>query len=243
MKRVAVKGAAAWLTLTLGLLLAPASGAVAHPTRHGASVVDGAARFQVITPTLIRMEYAADGRFEDRPTFNAIARDRDAAAVFGALAPGPGLEIRTAPPGRCATRGTRARSVPATSACRSAAGRFGRHSARRRETTRSAAGTAAWTTTRPRPDRSISRCCTRGCSTGRLVPARRHQHRRGTRDGGSPAPPAGLPGRLPVRLLATTTSRASPTSRPHRPDPVAQCAFGTWFSEYYALPPPSTRPR
>src|SRR3954452_21106937 len=48
--------------------------AAAHPAHAGASVVDGAARFQVITPTLIRMEYAADGRFEDRPTFNALAR-------------------------------------------------------------------------------------------------------------------------------------------------------------------------
>jgi hypothetical protein len=31
-------------------------------------VVDGRARFQVITPSLIRLEYAADGDFEDRPT-------------------------------------------------------------------------------------------------------------------------------------------------------------------------------
>ncbi len=31
-------------------------------------VLDGRARFQVITPTLVRLEYAADRRFEDRPT-------------------------------------------------------------------------------------------------------------------------------------------------------------------------------
>ena len=32
------------------------------------SVIDaGAARFEVLTPTLIRLEYAQDGRFENRP--------------------------------------------------------------------------------------------------------------------------------------------------------------------------------
>src|SRR5439155_10753919 len=38
-------------------------------------VVDGSARFEVLTPTLIRLEYAADGRFEDGATFNVINRD------------------------------------------------------------------------------------------------------------------------------------------------------------------------
>ncbi|MGI8460634.1 MAG: TIM-barrel domain-containing protein [Solirubrobacterales bacterium] len=39
------------------------------------TVVAGDARFRVLTPTLIRVEYAADGNFEDRPTLNAIDRD------------------------------------------------------------------------------------------------------------------------------------------------------------------------
>lgn len=38
------------------------------------SVVDGKARFQVVTPTLIRLEFADDGRFEDRPTLTLGAR-------------------------------------------------------------------------------------------------------------------------------------------------------------------------
>ncbi|MFD7819169.1 TIM-barrel domain-containing protein [Streptomyces sp. NPDC059785] len=33
------------------------------------------ARFEVLSPTLIRTEYSGDGDFEDRPTFNAIGRD------------------------------------------------------------------------------------------------------------------------------------------------------------------------
>lgn len=39
-----------------------------------AQVRDGNARFTVITPTLIRMEYAADGQFEDRPTQTVAER-------------------------------------------------------------------------------------------------------------------------------------------------------------------------
>jgi hypothetical protein len=55
--------------------------ALAAPTAATAAetVVEGNARFQVITPTLIRLEYAEDGRFEDRPTTTAI--DRDAGPV------------------------------------------------------------------------------------------------------------------------------------------------------------------
>lgn len=40
-----------------------------------ATVVDGNARFQVLTSTLVRLEYAPDGDFQDRPTFFAIDRD------------------------------------------------------------------------------------------------------------------------------------------------------------------------
>jgi hypothetical protein len=69
------------LALTLAFSLAPTSGALANPGRRGASVVDGAARFQIITPTLIRMEYDLQCR---RP-------QPQAAAVLGAHhALGPG---------------------------------------------------------------------------------------------------------------------------------------------------------
>lgn len=43
--------------------------------RHGGAVTDGPVRIEVITPTLLRLEYAADGAFQDAPTFNAVARD------------------------------------------------------------------------------------------------------------------------------------------------------------------------
>ena len=59
---------AAAFAATTGLsAAAPAPGA---PT----VIRDGRARFEVLTPTLIRLEYAAYGRFENRPTLIAIDR-------------------------------------------------------------------------------------------------------------------------------------------------------------------------
>src|SRR4051794_19808752 len=37
-------------------------------------VMDGPGRVEVLSPTLLRLEHAADGVFEDRPTVNAVAR-------------------------------------------------------------------------------------------------------------------------------------------------------------------------
>jgi alpha-glucosidase (family GH31 glycosyl hydrolase) len=48
--------------------------AVRQPHRTSTVTVDNA-RFEVLSPTLIRTEYAGDGTFENRPTFNAIGRD------------------------------------------------------------------------------------------------------------------------------------------------------------------------
>ncbi|MCP2257789.1 Glycosyl hydrolases family 31 [Streptoalloteichus tenebrarius] len=44
------------------------------------AIVDGPTRFMVLSPTLVRLEYARDGRFEDRPSFNAVNRDFPGAA-------------------------------------------------------------------------------------------------------------------------------------------------------------------
>lgn len=45
------------------------------PTSHRtASVTSGNARFQILSPTLIRTEYAQDGKFTDSATFNAVGR-------------------------------------------------------------------------------------------------------------------------------------------------------------------------
>lgn len=41
----------------------------------GDAVVDGSARFEVLTPTLVRLEYSADRHFQDGPTFNVVNRN------------------------------------------------------------------------------------------------------------------------------------------------------------------------
>ena len=54
--------------------LAAARPALADPAEH-AAVVSGDARFEVLSPTLIRTEYSGTGRFVDGSTFNVIGRD------------------------------------------------------------------------------------------------------------------------------------------------------------------------
>ena len=65
---------------------AAATVVVSVAERRG-EVVDGKARFEVITPTLIRMEYAADGRFEDRPTMTVPRRPHRPPAYETSVAP------------------------------------------------------------------------------------------------------------------------------------------------------------
>jgi hypothetical protein len=43
--------------------------------RHGATVVAGDARFEVLTPEVIRLEYSPDGSFLNEPTFTVLDRD------------------------------------------------------------------------------------------------------------------------------------------------------------------------
>ncbi|HBJ95684.1 MAG TPA: hypothetical protein DDZ11_04270, partial [Lentisphaeria bacterium] len=45
------------------------------PPSAGNCVVCGEARFSVITPQLIRMEWSPDRKFDDRPTQNVRCRD------------------------------------------------------------------------------------------------------------------------------------------------------------------------
>ncbi|MFD1049180.1 hypothetical protein ACFQ1S_28415 [Kibdelosporangium lantanae] len=82
-----------WLTGVVVAALAPA----VAPSAEAASnvVVDGHARFEVLSPTLIRLEYAGDDVFQDRPTFNAIGRDMPVPA-FTTSVSGGYREIRTA---------------------------------------------------------------------------------------------------------------------------------------------------
>jgi hypothetical protein len=63
------------LSAALAVSAGPFAAAPAHAAPlPGGVVLDGNARFQVLTPTLIRLEYIEDGSFEDRPTLTATRR-------------------------------------------------------------------------------------------------------------------------------------------------------------------------
>ncbi|MCO5974073.1 ricin-type beta-trefoil lectin domain protein [Actinoallomurus soli] len=71
-RRSAVVSALATLATAASVVVAlPPSPATGAPA---AAVTDGSARFEVLTPTLIRTEYAGDGVFTDATTFNAVNR-------------------------------------------------------------------------------------------------------------------------------------------------------------------------
>jgi len=73
--RVAAATALALLASALSTMAGAAPAQAA-----GTTVVDGNARFEVLSPTLIRLEYAGDGAFQDAATFNAVNRSFPAAA-------------------------------------------------------------------------------------------------------------------------------------------------------------------
>lgn len=65
------------------------------PQAEAQAVVQGTCyRFTVLTPLLIRMEYAADGRFEDRAT-QVVVNRRFPVPSFQAVCEGAGVRIRT----------------------------------------------------------------------------------------------------------------------------------------------------
>ncbi|MEU4235960.1 TIM-barrel domain-containing protein [Actinoplanes sp. NPDC026619] len=77
-----IKNGSAAALLLAGLILVPTSPAHAQARAHKAgdsAVISGSARFEVLSPTLIRTEY---GRFTDAGTFNVVGRDAFPATSF-----------------------------------------------------------------------------------------------------------------------------------------------------------------
>ena len=69
---------------------------LAPPAQAATNVVtDGNARFAVLTPTLLRLEYAGDGVFQDGTTFNVVNRNFPAAAYTTTATADGYREIRT----------------------------------------------------------------------------------------------------------------------------------------------------
>jgi hypothetical protein len=78
---------------TIGLIPVAAAGSASRVADPSHAVVAGHARFEVLTPSMIRLEYSADGRFQNAPTM--VAQDRTPIASYiSAVAHGV-LTIRT----------------------------------------------------------------------------------------------------------------------------------------------------
>ncbi|HVV75513.1 MAG TPA: TIM-barrel domain-containing protein [Mycobacteriales bacterium] len=83
------------MAVVAGLAIVPATMSTARPATpapHDA-VRAGHARFEVLSPTLIRLEYAPDGHFENRPTM--VALDRNPISAFTTSRSHGVLTIRT----------------------------------------------------------------------------------------------------------------------------------------------------
>jgi hypothetical protein len=95
--RARMFGVGAALAGMAGLVLAvpPADAAVGRTSADRHAVRSGDARFEVLSPTLIRMEYAGDGKFTDAPTFNAVGRDGFGRTRFTRRVAGGWLTITT----------------------------------------------------------------------------------------------------------------------------------------------------
>jgi hypothetical protein len=85
------------LTLLAGMALAvlPSPAPADAAIDASAVVTDGNARFEVITPTLIRLEYAGDRSFQDATTFNAVNRSLPAPPFTTTVTADGFREIRT----------------------------------------------------------------------------------------------------------------------------------------------------
>ncbi|GAB2484019.1 TIM-barrel domain-containing protein [Jatrophihabitans fulvus] len=95
-RRLTVAVAALALGGGLAAALAPtASAAPSAPSARQRAVVSGDARFEVLSPTVIRTEYAGDAHFVDAATFNAVGRDGFPRTRFTSKVVGGWLTIDT----------------------------------------------------------------------------------------------------------------------------------------------------
>ncbi len=78
MNRRTSRIAAAMLAMSVSCSLGIASGETTEPATNPGQVVAGHARFSILTPALIRMEWSPTSTFEDRPSFAFNHRDLSA---------------------------------------------------------------------------------------------------------------------------------------------------------------------
>ncbi|MFE9817031.1 TIM-barrel domain-containing protein [Streptomyces sp. NBC_00236] len=93
-RRVSVLAALAVAASTTVTVADVASAGESHGHRIP-TVTSGHARFEILSPTLIRTEYAGDGTFTDDPTFNAIGREGFTPTAYTARTKGGWLTLST----------------------------------------------------------------------------------------------------------------------------------------------------
>jgi Glycosyl hydrolases family 31/Domain of unknown function (DUF5110)/Carbohydrate binding module (family 35)/Carbohydrate binding module (family 6) len=69
-----------------GILLTPSTVRGASAVSSSQIIVDGPARFEILSPGLIRLEYAGDQKFQDSTTFNMIGRNNFGRTQFSTSA-------------------------------------------------------------------------------------------------------------------------------------------------------------
>ncbi len=92
MSSVALAGSLALVTV-LAVVAEPAPAQAQVPSTQ--VVMSGNARFEVLSPRLIRAEYAQLGAFTDEPTFNVVGRDSYEPTAYSAERKDGWLEIST----------------------------------------------------------------------------------------------------------------------------------------------------
>ncbi|MGQ4511107.1 TIM-barrel domain-containing protein [Streptomyces sp. DW26H14] len=93
-RRLVAAAVSAGVLVALGAA-GPSRAASGHGAGPHAVVTSGDARFEVLSPTLVRTEYAGDKKFVDAATFNAIGRDAFAPAHYTTSTHDGRLTIRT----------------------------------------------------------------------------------------------------------------------------------------------------
>jgi Glycosyl hydrolases family 31/Carbohydrate binding module (family 6)/Domain of unknown function (DUF5110) len=92
---VAVAAVAGLAAGVVAVVPQPATATPAEASAADHAIVSGDARFEVLSPTLIRTEYAGDARFVDAATFNAVGRDSFDRPHFTSKVVGKWLTIET----------------------------------------------------------------------------------------------------------------------------------------------------
>lgn len=115
MKKDVLKKGRIAMSLSACLLVAAAATAENPQARTDAMVVAGNARFTVLTPEMVRIEYSDKGVFEDRATFTVQNREMDIVPAFTTTEDADYLYISTDRLNLKYRKGTNPKTVPASS--------------------------------------------------------------------------------------------------------------------------------